>query len=86
MNEEEPPPPTLERHPAATYMSPPLAPGPAAAPGEEKWVQTDPVTIIIGDSSFLLQQLANINKSPEAVTTAQLPRRRPGRPPGNASN
>ena len=49
---------------------------------EEKWVQTDPVTIIIGDSSFLLQQLANINKSPEATPQQIPPRRKPGRPSG----
>ena len=49
---------------------------------DEKWVQTDPVTIIIGDSSFLLQQLANINKSPEVASQQIPPRRKPGRPSG----
>ena len=52
------------------------------ADNEEKWVQTDPVTIIIGDSSFLLQQLANINKSPEVTQPQIPPRRKPGRPSG----
>ncbi len=56
--------------------------GQVRAVGKEEWVQTDPVTIIIGDSSTLLQRLASVNNNTEPATTNKRPARKgSGRPP-----